>query len=258
VRGTARTAVRAICCALVCSLGAGTVGATAKSGGEYRLLKLDGYFVKWGGSTLGAGAHVSYAFVQEATTFPGARNCGELVPLDALTTRHGISQESLQEETEAAFQVWEAAANITFVRSDDPARADILIGAQARPLGRAFANIMYHAGSNDGVKIIDQALVCLNPHHRWKIGFDGDLNVYDLRYTLVHEIGHAIGLDHPGPSGQVMSFRYDELHTELQSGDFQGAQSLYGSSVSGLVAGGERPRETNAMYIEVHELSLRD
>ena len=28
-----------------------------------------------------------------------------------------------------------------------------------------------------------------------KIGFDGNLNIYDVRYTLMHEIGHGIGLE---------------------------------------------------------------
>jgi hypothetical protein len=62
----------------------------------------------------------------------------------------------------------------------------------------------------------------------WKVGFDGNLDVYDLRYTLEHEIGHAIGLDHPSPSGQLMSYRYDEGQSGLQSGDIKGAALLYG------------------------------
>ena len=61
-----------------------------------------------------------------------------------------------------------------------------------------------------GKKIIGRSLICLNPTQPWKIGFDGRLDVYDLRYTIAHEIGHAIGLDHPSAAGQLMSYRYDE------------------------------------------------
>jgi predicted Zn-dependent protease len=154
-----------------------------------------------------------------------------------LATRNGISEATLHAETAAAFRAWESAANITFIPVDDPDQADILIGAQGQPVGRAYANVMYQPGSVDGVRVIDRALVCLNPDQRWKVGFDGDIEVYDLRYTLVHEIGHAIGLDHPGPSGQIMSFGYSENYSDLQPGDFYGVQLLYGAGMRNMTAG---------------------
>ena len=211
--------------------------ASASSDGSFRLLKLDGYHVKWGDTTLGSGAIVSYAFVNASKRFDGARNCDELVPMTDLATRNGISETTLQAETAAAFRIWEEAANITFMPTDDPDQADILIGAQGQPIGRAFANVMYRPGSRDGIKAIDRALVCLNPNHRWKVGFDGNFQAYDVRYTLVHEIGHAIGLDHPGPSGQIMSFRYREDFRSLQPGDLNGAQLLYGPGKQNMSAG---------------------
>jgi hypothetical protein len=235
-----RTAVsvgKIICLALTCPFAVGMATATVSSDGSFRLLELDGNHVKWGDSALGAGATVSYAFVDALRHFDGAHNCREIVPMDDLAMRHGISLVTLQEEAAAAFLVWEEAANISFVPVDDPDRADILIGAQGRPVGRAYANVEYRPGSNDGVVAIDQALVCLNPDQRWKVGFDGDIDVYDIRYTLVHEIGHAIGLDHPGPSGQVMSFGYSEEFSDLQPGDFRGVQLLYGVSMKSMTAG---------------------
>jgi len=80
---------------------------------------------------------------------------------------------------------------------------------------------------------IDRSLICFNPVKRWKVGFDGNLNVYDLRYTLAHEIGHAIGLDHPGPHGQIMSIHYQEGFRTLQAGDVSGAVRIYGPARSG-------------------------
>lgn len=226
----------AMCFAFICIFVAGIAAASISSDGSFRLLKLDGHHVKWGDSALGAGATVRYAFIDAPRRFDGARNCQDLVPMDHLALRHGISQATLQAETAAAFRVWEAAANITFVPVDDVERADILIGAQGRPTGRAFANVEYQPGSNDGVRAIERALICLNPYQPWKVGFDGDIGVYDIRYTLVHEIGHAIGLDHPGPSGQVMSFRYSEKFSDLQPGDYRGVQLLYGVSMNSMAA----------------------
>lgn len=234
-----RTAVSvgtAICLTLICPFAVGLATTTISSDGSFRLLKLDGYHVKWGETALGTGATVKYAFVDEPRHFDRARNCPELVPMEAMAMRHGISQATLHEEAAAAFLVWEEAANITFVPADNPDRADILIGAQGQPVGRAYANVEYQPDGNDDVRTIEQALICLNPNHRWKVGFDSNIDVYDIRYTLIHEIGHAIGLDHAGPSGQIMSFGYSEEYRDLQAGDFRGVRLLYGASMKSMTA----------------------
>lgn len=199
------------------------------SDGGYRLLELDGYKVKWGDRRLGVGASISYAFAREPLMFEEARNCSELAPIEMLLG-DTLSKETLARETQAAFQVWERVAGLSFYEVDDAQEADIILGAQGRPRGRAFANVSYAPDPQDGVRAIDRALVCMNPDLKWKVGFDGNKDVYDLRYTLIHEIGHAIGLDHPGPSGQVMGFRYTEAFAELQPGDLRGVRLLYGRS----------------------------
>ena len=84
------------------------------------------------------------------------------------------------------------------------------------------------------VKPISKALVCLDRTKQWKIGFDGNLQIYDLRYTIAHEIGHAIGLDHPSGAGQIMGYRYEERFRTLQEGDLKGAALLYGTHSPGV------------------------
>lgn len=201
----------------------------------YRLLKLDGHVVKWGDRRLGVGARVSYAFAHESMRFDGAINCGEMAPVEVLLDE-GFSMDTLSQQAAAAFQVWEGAADLAFYEVSDARNADIVIGAQGLPRGRAFANVSYLDDPLEGVRSIEQSLVCLNPRHGWKVGFDGDTEVYDIRYTLIHEIGHAIGLDHPGPTGQVMAFKYTESFQDLQAGDLRGVQRLYGPA-NGFVTG---------------------
>lgn len=201
----------------------------ARAGQPFVLLKLDGAFVKWGEPVLGTGAVVRYALATQRTEFPGARNCPGLVPLAPALQRHGIAPAQLRAELAAAFAMWERAADIRFEPVADPARADILIGGQLAPRGRAFANVAFRDADRGGTRRIEQALICLNQTQPWKIGFGGDPSAYDLRYTIAHEIGHAIGLNHPGPSGQLMSFKYAESFRGLQAGDFDGAVALYGS-----------------------------
>lgn len=237
MRGTILSTGRALCFALACQFAAGITVSAADYDSGFRLLKLDGYHVKWGESDIGTGATVKYAFVDAPMHFEEARNCRELVPMDRLAMSYSIPRATLQQEAAAAFGAWEDAADITFLPVVDPDQADILIGAQGQPAGHAYANVDYRHDSNENVGTIVQSLLCLNPDRPWKVGFDGNIDIYDLRYTLIHEIGHAIGLDHSGPSGQVMSFSYSEQYSELQPGDFRGVQVLYGASMKRMTAG---------------------
>ena len=206
------------------------VPSLSVAGGDegYRLLELDGYQVKWGEQRLGTAATVSYAFTDSQMHFENARNCRDMAPADQLAEYADIPLETLKREADTAFREWEQIAGVSFREVSDPDDADIVIGSQAQPRGPAFANVTHKPGAVDGIKTIDQAQVCLDPNHAWKVGFDGDTDTYDLRYTLMHEIGHTIGLDHPGPSGQVMGFMYHEDFDRLQAGDQRGAQRLYG------------------------------
>ncbi|MBL8893004.1 MAG: matrixin family metalloprotease [Rhizobiales bacterium] len=221
--------------------------------GDYRLLSLNGSLVKWGKPTLGSGAVVTYTFATKPMTFDGARNCASMAPFDGLATASGSTVGSLRREVRVAFDEWEKVAGITFREVPRVEDAGIVFGAQGKPTGWAFSNVApvtqladkpvafqkALGGAGDkpeevptalapNVDSIRQSLICLNPTKRWKIGFDGNLKVYDIRHTFAHEIGHAIGLDHPGASGSLMGFRYDEKIDGPQAGDIAAVQRLYG------------------------------
>ena len=211
----------------------------------FRLLDLEDQSVKWQSPAFGKPASVTYAFATTAVTTPDARNCAKLLPPEQAYRRSKISDADFRREAAAAFRMWERAANISFREADSPESADIVIGAQGEPVGRAFTNVALKAatdvagkrGTSAGNKVIARSLICLNPRQPWKIGFDGNLDVYDLRYTLAHEIGHAIGLDHPSAAGELMSYRYDEKQKGLQPGDMRGAALLYGPRTPSRMAG---------------------
>jgi len=220
----------------------------------YRLLRLDGHPVKFGRPELGAGAAITYAFLTRPARFPSARNCQAMGALDPILKRSGIALTALRREAAAAFAMWEKQADISFRRILDADRADVLIGVELEARGRAFTNVAYDKNDpSDGEteaaarldyvalgrpgpaapRRINRSLICLNADELWKIGFDGNNQIYDLRYTFAHEIGHAIGLDHPGASHAVMNFRYGERFRELQAGDVAGAIALYGAKGPG-------------------------
>jgi hypothetical protein len=215
----------------------GSGGAAAKDAKTFmgfRLLDLENQAVKWRTPTFGRSAVVTYAFATSPVTTPGARNCASMLPPAAVFEPSEISKRQFRSEVAAAFRMWEKVAEISFRETSDTASAGILIGAQAQPIGRAFTNVALKQGTGRKAvqKVIGRSLICLNPKQPWKVGFDGRLGVYDLRYTVAHEIGHAIGLDHPSAAGQLMSYRYDEKQNGLQPGDIKGAVLLYGPRAS--------------------------
>ena len=208
---------------------AGTAAAKdAKTFLGFRLLDLENQTVKWQSPRFGDGATLTYAFATVPVITKGARNCARMVPPYKAYRPSHVGKSAFRREVASAFRMWEDAANLTFREVSDPATANIVIGAQADPVGRAFTNVELKPAADGKRKVIARSLICLNPNERWKVGFDGDLDVYDLRYTIAHEIGHAIGLDHPSASGVLMSYRYDERHNGLQPGDIKGAALLYG------------------------------
>jgi len=211
---------------LCCGFGA---SGSAQDTGSFNLLKFAGNNVHWQAPANGQAPVVTYMLVRDDVEFVGARNCHRMISLDHLVAASKLAASAVHEEIAAAFHMWESTANISFREASEGERANILIGGQAEPQGWAFADISYDTTSPERVKPISLSLICFNPAKRWKIGFDGDLTVYDLRYTLAHEIGHAIGLDHPVGAGQIMGYRYEERFRSLQSGDAHGAALLYGA-----------------------------
>jgi hypothetical protein len=212
----------------------GVGGARAAGILGFRLLDFNGVLVRWG-ATEAQPVVVTYGFVAAPVAFSDARNCRAMVPMDDMLARSEIDSAVLQREAAAAFQMWEQVANIRFAAAAPGSRPDILIGAQRDPIAFAFADVTYVKGDGP-LRPIERSLICFNPAKRWKVGFDGNLSVYDLRYTLAHEIGHAIGLDHPGGHGQLMSMHYKEDFRALQAGDVSGAVRIYGPRRSGQQA----------------------
>jgi hypothetical protein len=194
---------------------------------SFRWLMIGGAQVRW----IPKGAEpltLKYAIVKAETHVANARNCGDMASPAGMLKTSGISDAAFRSVVADAFAVWQQHINVTFEATDDPEQADIAIGEQTNPTGFAFANVSVGDVTQGDIGPITKAAICLNPQKKWKIGYDGNLGVYDLVHTITHEIGHAIGLDHPSRNGHLMSFRYSELTNGLSEGDVLGAVKLYG------------------------------
>ena len=237
---------------------ASLVVAGAACAGE--VVRVEGNIVKWPAPTSGGAAEISYAILTGAFSLPSGKstlspdNCGAMRAFaEILSTSPGLTEDWARQELRSAFSAWERVAGVKFTETHELDQANIIIGSTVGSIGRAFANLSLGGRQNVAsvakalgaatdrrvpsaadpakdrpVLAIEQAYICANPTMTWKTGFDGNLDVYDLRYTFMHEIGHAIGLDHPGSSGSIMGYRYDERVRELQASDIEAAQTLYG------------------------------
>lgn len=209
---------------------AATAGLAAAplAAADYRLLRIDEAYVKWDTPRFGVRAEVTYGFAARDEHFADAINCRKLAPIAAMAPAWRGDPRRLERVATAAFAMWSRAADITFRPAAGGEMPDILIGAQGEPEGIAFANV-WHGTAEAGVAPLTRATICFNPELTWTTE-DGPSpeDVLDLATVMAHEIGHAIGLDHPGARGALMGFSNQGAIDVLMPGDVAGAIALYG------------------------------
>ncbi|HLJ52684.1 MAG TPA: matrixin family metalloprotease [Rhizomicrobium sp.] len=207
----------------------------ARADDAFRLLQIDGHVVKWGAPVLGQGATVTYAVIDGPSEIAGNVNCLRIKGIATLLAGSRVTRLSFERELSAALAMWQAAANIRFAPARRALTANIVFAAEAMPDGIAYADVALATGQRD-VKSLKRGIVCLNPQIHWRAArksqtgaADASAAAVDLRYTLAHEIGHVLGLDHPGPEGELMSFEYGSHNIDsLRPGDIAGIATLYG------------------------------
>ncbi|MBK1840752.1 M10 family metallopeptidase [Azospirillum sp. YIM B02556] len=137
---------------------------------------------RWGGG-VGSGATVSYSFMERAPSYASGTDSTGFAPLSG-TQRDAVRQ---------AFAAWSAVANIFFVETSDGANSgqggSIRLGTNRQGSSAAYAyyptGSLYDGGGD--VYLSNTAATNASPTPS-SYGY----------LTILHEIGHAIGLKHPG------------------------------------------------------------
>jgi hypothetical protein len=138
---------------------------------------------------------------------------------------------------QSAFQRWSAVSALTFTQVFSPASADIKLQWATGTVGAGyvFANnvlaVAYYPPPGGGNYA---GSIYFNDAYTWSAGTGG--SGYSLLHVAMHEIGHALGLEHSNVAGAVLNPSYSGI-TTLGSDDILGIISLYGKpSISGPVS----------------------
>lgn len=167
---------------------------------------------------------------------------------------------------ERALQMWSAASSLNFVRTTSVSAGITFVNAVADDPSAAPGEtdpVAYARTSNSGNSIISSRIVISS---NWTtLDPNAQAGWFDnyAQQTYIHEVGHALGLSHPGPYDGTAEYGTDNLFTNdnwaytvmsyfdqlevghgnfrfvlgLQQADIAAIQLLYGANPAGTFAG---------------------
>ncbi|MFO0910689.1 MAG: matrixin family metalloprotease [Isosphaeraceae bacterium] len=181
------------------------------------------------GGTWVYGSRITYSFVPDGTSIGGVGS-NLYATLDAK-----YPTATWKAAFQKAAAVWSSYANINLAQvsdngapldttgnqQNDSRFGDIRISMIPQNSG-ALAFAMLPPPFNGGP---DAGDIVFNSNIDWKVNSN-----YDLQTVAIHEMGHALGLDHSTISSAVMYSYYSGLKQSLVGDDISGIQSVWGVS----------------------------
>ncbi len=181
---------------------------------------------------------ITYSFMPDGTSIGGAPS-----NMYAALAARGITASQYELQIEKAMSVWQGVANINLARvsdngapmgsdgnqQDDPNFGDIRIGGYNTGVSGQLAFCLLPPPANGGTHAGD---IFFNSTIYWT----ATGQTFDLETVAIHEIGHALGMDHSSLSTADMYATYNYQKQSLTSDDIAGIQSIYGARSTALPA----------------------
>jgi hypothetical protein len=152
------------------------------------------------------------------------------------TMTNTLTQFSVQDQEDAvqrAFDAWAERSALTFTK----VAGDALINISFEQNDHGDVYVFEGADGVIGHAFFPQSarpgVIHLNRDKNWTLDGGGDDGV-DLFTALLHEIGHALGLEHTQDANAVMFAGYEDPRTALGDEDIAAIRQLYGDD-EGLI-----------------------
>lgn len=188
---------------------------------SYPAFAVDENTPTWGqGNQLGDAAAISYSFAESGYSCDTIPDCFSL---------NTFMPSGYQNAISSAFGAWAAVSDLSFTQVADQS-GNIVIGGEigdgaSGQLGHAGIGISYSHNGLETISHIANAYIHFDNAENWSISSHGR-PLFDV---ALHEIGHALGLDHSSDVNAVMYSMYTGTNS-LQVDDINGIQYLYGAS----------------------------
>ena len=147
------------------------------------------------------------------------------------TSSHLTSQER-NNAIQTALNKWSLYTSFTFEETTVPANADIVFmwvtgeHGDEDPFGPDSSTSAHMKPEHSGYNMT-KANIHYNDYKNWVVKVEPDNNEIDLVHTTLHEVGHALGLDHSDLYASIM-YQGKREGRDLYYDDLQGIWSIYG------------------------------